>query len=142
MGQGTRAHSMALFVILESPMQMLPDSPSAYLREHECTKFMTEIPTEWDEIKVLEAKIGNYTIVARRNGNDWFVGASTDWEARDFELSFDFLGEGTYDMEFIEDGPNAGTTAIDYVRQSEEVTSTTKKRNSHGPRRWLDRQNH
>ena len=127
MGQGTRAHSMALFVILESPMQMLPDSPSAYLREHECTKFMTEIPTEWDEIKVLEAKIGNYTIVARRNGNDWFVGASTDWEARDFELSFDFLGEGTYDMEFIEDGPNAGTTAIDYVRQSEEVTSTTKK---------------
>ena len=127
MGQGTRAHSMALFVILESPMQMLPDSPSAYLRERECTKFMAKIPTEWDEIKVLEAKIGNYTIVARRNGDDWFVGASTDWEARVFELSFDFLEEGTYEMEFIEDGPNAGTTAIDYVKRSEIVSSTTRK---------------
>lgn len=127
MGQGTRAHSMALFVILESPMQMLPDSPSAYLRERECTEFIAEIPTEWDEIKVLEAKIGSYTIVARKNGDDWFIGASTDWEARDFELSFDFLGEGTYEMEFIEDGPNAGTTAIDYVKQMEEVTNLTKK---------------
>ena len=127
MGQGTRAHSMALFIILESPMQMLPDSPSAYLQERECTKFMAEIPTEWDEIKVLEAKIGKYTVVARRNGDNWFIGASTDWEARDFELSFNFLGEGTYEMESIEDGPNAASTAIDYRKQTEKVTIATVK---------------
>ncbi|MCK5443781.1 MAG: glycoside hydrolase family 97 catalytic domain-containing protein, partial [Maribacter sp.] len=127
MGQGTRAHSMALFVILESPMQMLPDSPSAYLRERECTEFISDFPTEWDEIKVLEAKIGNYTIIARRRGDDWFIGASTDWEARDFELSFDFLGEGQYAMEYIEDGANAGTTAIDYVKRTKEVTCATKQ---------------
>ncbi len=128
MGQGTRAHSMALFVILESPMQMLPDSPSAYLRERECTEFIAGIPTEWDEIKVLEAKMGDYTILARRSGEDWFVGAITDWEARDFKLSLDFLDEGTYDMEFIEDGINAETMAIDYRKGTEKVTNATKKR--------------
>lgn len=127
MGQGTRAHSMALFVVLESPMQMLPDSPSAYLRERECTEFMADIPTEWDEIKVLEAKAGDYTILARRSGENWFIGAITDWEARDFIISFDFLDGGTYEMEFIKDGVNAETMAIDYRKGTEKVTNATKK---------------
>jgi len=127
MGQGTRAHSMALFVILESPMQMLPDSPSDYYREKECTDFFSKIPVEWDEIKVLEAKVGDYTIIARRNSKDWYVGAITDWDARDFELSFDFLNDGRYKMEFIEDGPNADATAKDYKIRTQDVTSASKK---------------
>jgi alpha-glucosidase len=68
MGQGTRAHSMALFVILNSPMTMLPDSPSDYYREHECTAFMAQIPVEWDETRLLDGKIGQYTVMARRVG--------------------------------------------------------------------------
>ena len=66
MGQGTRAHAMALFVILNSPMTMLPDSPSDYYREQECTDFLANIPVEWDETRLLKGKIGRYTILGRR----------------------------------------------------------------------------
>ncbi|MCB0732905.1 MAG: glycoside hydrolase family 97 catalytic domain-containing protein, partial [Ignavibacteriae bacterium] len=93
MGQGTRAHSIALSVILESPMRMLPDSPSDYYREEECTEFYSKIPVEWDDLKVLEAKIGDYTLLARRNGDDWYIGAITDWIPREFEINFDFLSD-------------------------------------------------
>ena len=66
MGQGTRAHAMALFVILNSPMTMLPDSPSDYYREQECTDFLANIPVEWDETILLDGKIGKYTMIARK----------------------------------------------------------------------------
>jgi len=124
MGQGTRAHSMALFVILESPMQMLPDSPSDYYREHECTEFISGLPTEWDDLKVLHAEVGEYTLLARRNGDNWYIGAVTDWQPRSFELELDFLDEGSYTMEYIEDGVNADTRAIDYSLKSGTVANT------------------
>jgi len=122
MGMGTRAHSMALFVIMESPMQMLPDSPSDYYKERECTRFISKIPVEWDDILVLEAKIGEFTVLARRNGDDWYIGAITNWNAKEFNLNLDFLGEGEYEMEYIEDGINADTRAIDYLKKSKKVS--------------------
>ncbi|MCB9208909.1 MAG: glycoside hydrolase family 97 protein [Ignavibacteriales bacterium] len=122
MGQGTRAHSLALSVILESPMRMLPDSPSDYYREEECTEFYSKIPVEWDDLKVLEAKIGDYTLLARRNGDDWYIGAITDWIPREFEINFDFLSDGIYEMEYIEDGINADVRAIDYKLKKINVT--------------------
>jgi len=124
MGMGTRAHSMALFVVLESPMQMLPDSPSDYYRERECTEFISKIPTEWDDLKVLEAKVGEHTVLARKNGENWYVGAITNWDKKSFEINFDFLDEGEYQLEYIEDGINADTRAIDYVKKSREITQT------------------
>ena len=122
MGQGTRAHSMAQFVVYESPMQMLPDSPSDYYRERECTEFISKIPVEWDDLRVLQAKLGAYTVVARKSGDNWYVGAITNRDRRSFELSLDFLDDGEYDMEYIEDGINADTRAIDYVKRSDTVT--------------------
>jgi len=122
MGQGTRAHSMALFVIMASPMQMLPDSPSDYYREKECTAFISKIPVEWDDLKILHAKIGEHTVLARKNGDDWFIGAITNWDPKEFEIVFDFLDEGEYAMEFIEDGINADTRAIDYLKRSQTIT--------------------
>jgi len=124
MGQGTRAHSMALFVIMESPMQMLPDSPSDYYNEKECTEFISKIPVEWDDLKVLHAEIGENTILARKNGEDWYIGAITNWNTKEFEIAFDFLEEGEYQMEFIEDGINADTRAIDYLKKSIKVSSS------------------
>jgi len=124
MGQGTRAHSMALFVVLESPMQMLPDSPSDYYKEHECTDFISGIPTEWDDLRVLHAKIGEHTVVARKHGENRYIGAITDWKARSFELDLSFLDESNYQIEYIEDGLNADTRAIDYVKKSKPVTRT------------------
>jgi alpha-glucosidase len=122
MGQGTRAHSMALFVVLESPMQMLPDSPSDYYRERECTEFISDIPVEWDDLKVLHAKIGDYTVIARKNGDNWYIGGVTNWDKRELNISFDFLDDGEYTMEYIEDGINADTRAIDYSRRTMVVT--------------------
>jgi alpha-glucosidase len=114
MGQGTRAHAMALFVILNSPMTMLPDSPSDYYREQECTDFLAKIPVEWDETRLLKGKIGQYTILARRAGYEWFVGAITDWDPRTFSLNADFLNPGRYKVDIISDGINADTRAEDY----------------------------
>jgi alpha-glucosidase len=122
MGMGTRAHSMALFVIMASPMQMLPDSPSDYYREKECTEFISKIPVEWDDLKVLHAKIGEHTVLARKNGDDWYLGAITNWDSKEFEIGFDFLEDGEYQMEFIEDGINADTRAIDYLKKSKKIT--------------------
>lgn len=123
MGQGTRAHSIAQFVVFESPMQMLPDSPSDYYRERECTEFVSRIPTVWDDLKVLHAKIGEHTVVARRNGETWYLGAITNWDAKSFDLTFDFLDAHSYQMEYIEDGINADTRATDYLKK----TTTIKK---------------
>ncbi len=124
MGQGTRAHSMALFVVLESPMQMLPDSPSDYYKEQECTEFISTIPTEWEDLKVLHAKMGEHTVVARKNGDNWYIGAITDWTAKSFEIDLDFLDDANYKIEYIEDGINADTRAIDYIKKSMSVTNT------------------
>lgn len=114
MGWGTRAHAMALFVILNSPMTMLPGSPSDYYREKECTDFLAGIPVEWDETKLLTGKISRYTVLARRAGADWHIGAITNEDQRTLELSTDFLKPGKYNIEIIEDGLNAGTAATDY----------------------------
>jgi alpha-glucosidase len=124
MGQGTRAHSMAQFVIYESPMQMFPDSPSDYYRERECTEFISKIPVEWDDLKVLEAKIGEYTVLARKKGEDWYLGAITDWTPREFQINFSFLEKGNYKLECIADGINADTRAMDYIKHNDMVNNT------------------
>ena len=123
MGQGTRAHAMALYVILSSPMLMLPDSPSDYYREKECTQFLTKIPVEWDETLLLQGKISRYTVLARRSGNEWFVGAITNNDARTLEIPTGFLKAGKYHIELIEDGVNAGSRAEDYKKEISEITS-------------------
>lgn len=114
MEQGTRAHAMALAVILESPMQMVPDAPSDYYANDECSRFLFDIPTTWDETLPLKAIVGDFVIMARRQGEIWYLSAITDWTPRQFTIQPDFLGEGNFVMECFEDGINADTRAIDY----------------------------
>lgn len=122
MGQGTRAHFMAMAVISESPMQMLPDPQSDYYREAECTKFLVDIPVEWDDLVTLDSKIGDYVAMARRNGNSWYVAAVTDWTSREMRLDLSFLPKGKkYKMEVFKDGINADIRAIDYKHEFLEV---------------------
>ncbi len=123
MGWGTRAHAMALFIILNSPMTMLPGSPSDYYREKACTDFLARIPVEWDETKLLMGKISKYTVLARRSGTDWHIGAITNDARRTLELSTDFLKPGKYQLEIIEDGINAGTAATDYKHSRREINA-------------------
>jgi alpha-glucosidase len=124
--QGTRAHQMALYVVYESPLQMLSDNPSRYRKEQECTTFIAGIPVVWDDIKVLGAEVGNYLLIARRTGREWYLGGLGDWSARDLETDLSFLGEGSYKMEVFSDGINADRFAEDYKHFTADVRSDTR----------------
>ena len=126
MSMGTRCHEIAKYVVFESPLQMLADSPSNYLKEDETTEFISKIPTTWDDTKVLDAKVGEYIVIARRKGDKWYIGAMTNWEPREFKISLDFLEEGTYDMIIMKDGLNADRNAMDYRRDEDKVTNSSE----------------
>jgi alpha-glucosidase len=123
---GTRAHQMALYVVFESPLQMLADNPSNLKREPECVSFMASVPVVWDETRVLEAKIGDYVVIARRSGSDWYVGALTDWTKRDFTIDMSFLPAGGYTVTSFADGINADRYASDYKKSTTTITETSK----------------
>lgn len=123
---GTRAYQLALFVVFESGLQMLADNPTNYYREKECTDFITSVPTTWDETKALEAKAGQYAIVAKRKGTKWFIGGITNnaEKQRNFKLNLDFLKAGkSYKVTSFEDGINAGYQAMDYRKKNITVTN-------------------
>jgi alpha-glucosidase len=126
MAMGTRCHQLAMYVVYEAPLQMLSDSPSNYLREPEIMDFLGPVPTTWDDTRVLDGRIAEYVIVARRNGFDWYVGAMSDWTARDLEIDFSFLGEGSFKMDAYQDGANADRNASDYQKKTMQVNKTTK----------------
>jgi len=126
--QGTRCQQLAMYVVYESPLQMLADSPSNYRREPESLAFLAGVPTVWDETKVLSAAIGEHILVARRSGTAWYVGAMTNWSARDLEVPLSFLGEGTWEADIFKDGPNADRAAVDYAREKRAVGASDRLR--------------
>jgi len=128
MSLGTRSHQVAMYVVYESPLQMLCESPSTYYKEEETTKFISRIPTVWDETKVLEAKVADYVVIARRKNDTWYIGAMTDKTPREIEIDFSFLGEGAYTMEVMLDGLNTHRYAQDYILETTKVDNTQHKK--------------
>jgi len=126
MSMGTRCHQLAMYVIYESPLQMLCDNPSNYYQEQECMEFLSAVPTVWDTTIVLSAKIGEHITLVRRNGDEWYVGAMTNWDKRDFEIDFSFLGEGEFQMVYYRDGINADRHASDYKMETKAITPSDK----------------
>ena len=121
---GTRAYQLALFVVFESGLQMLADNPTLYYRNEDCTRFITQVPVTWDETVALEAKAGEYVIVAKRKGDKWFIGGMTNngKKEREFTIKLDFLNKDrSYQMTSFEDGINAGRQAMDYRCKSSQV---------------------
>ena len=121
---GTRAYQLALFVIFESGLQMLADNPTLYYRNEDCTRFITSVPVTWDETVALEAKAGEYAIIAKRKGDKWFIGGMTNngQTEREFAVKLDFLKKDrAYQMTSFEDGINAGRQAMDYRCKSSQV---------------------
>jgi alpha-glucosidase len=114
MSLGTRCHQLAMYVVYESPLQMLCDSPSRYAREPEAMAFLSAVPTVWDETVALDGRIGDWVAVARRRGGEWFVGAMTDWTARELALDLSFLPPGRYRLTAWADGANAGRWGSDF----------------------------
>ncbi len=122
MSQGTRCRQLAEYVIFESPFNMLCDSPSNYLKEDECTQFIANVPTTWDETVVLDGKVGEYLVIARRKDFRWYVGAITNWEERDIYLDLSVLPNfGAKSGHIFRDGVNANRVARDYVAEQIQV---------------------
>ena len=122
MSQGTRVHQMAMYTTFEAPLQMLADSPTKYMQNQECTDFIAQIPTTFDETVALDGQLGEYTVIARRKGTVWYVAAMTDWTPRDLTISLDFIGEGQHTADIFADGVNAQKEATDYKHTQQTVT--------------------
>jgi alpha-glucosidase len=121
MTQGTRCHQLGLYVVFESPLQMLVDFPENY-RDADGIVFLRHVPASWDETKVLNGSVGDYVTIARRSGEEWYIGAITDWDARELSVSLDFLDSGDYRAEIFADGSNAAIDA-ESVAISEETVN-------------------
>ncbi|MBN3035610.1 MAG: glycoside hydrolase family 97 protein [Bacteroidales bacterium] len=127
MSQGTRCHQLAMYVVYESPLQMLADSPSNYEREKDCMDFLSAVPTVWDTTIILSAAVARHVALARKKGNEWYVGAMTGSGDLDLILSLSFLEEGaSWTMFSYEDGPNAVNYAGDFLRKKHPVGPLTR----------------
>jgi len=124
MSQGTRCQQLAMYVVFMAPLQMLSDSPTLYMKEQECTDFITSVPTTFDETVPLDGKVGEYVAVARRKGDVWYIGAMTDWDPRTLTLDLSFLGSGSYQATVFKDGVNADREATDYKKELLTISST------------------
>lgn len=126
MSQGTRCRQLAEYVVFDSPLNMLCDSPSNYIAEAECTEFIAACPETWDESLGVNGEIGKYITLARRSGNDWYVGALTGWDERDLTIDLSFLGEGEWVLDIFQDGINADKAARDYKHTGAAVPADRK----------------
>jgi alpha-glucosidase len=124
---GTRCNQMAMYVVYNSPLQMLCDMPTHYLREPECMEFLKAVPTIWQQTIPLQAKVGEYVAIAKQApNNNWFIGTMTNWTARDLTLDLSFLGEGEYSLQLWKDGINADQNAKDFKMETISVNKNTK----------------
>lgn len=124
MSFGTRAHQLAMYVVYEAPLQMLADSPGAYRSNPESLRFISAIPTVFDETRVLAGEVGEYIAVARRKGDTWYVGALTSLAPRDLKIPLSFLAPGVaYNAVTMSDGVNVNRNGADCRREEHRVTS-------------------
>ena len=123
---GTRAAQMALFVVLESGVQMLADCPTRYYDNDECTRYIADVPVLWDETRCLAAEAGQYVVVAKRKGNKWYIGGITNGKSRDLIVSLDFLADGQHKLNAFKDGINADYQAMHYNKVNQTVDKSTK----------------
>lgn len=119
---GTRCSQMAMYIVYEAPLQMLSDNPTIYSKEQACTDFIAAVPTFFDETRALDGQFGEYVVMARRKGQDWYVGALGNWTERDLVLDLSFLPSGKYQALIFRDGINATRDATDFMREERTIT--------------------
>ena len=122
MSIGTRGHQLGMYVVYESPLQMLSDTPSAYAKEPETMRLLGPVPSVWDETRAVAARVGDYVVVARRSGNEWYVGGMTDGTARTVDVPLSFLDGGRWKVTLWKDGPNAERHTEDLSVEASEAT--------------------
>ena len=122
MSQGTRCHQLALYIVLESPLNMLCDSPTNYEKEPDYTRIVASLPTVWDETRVLQGEVGEYIVTARRKGDTWYIGGITNWTERDVFVDLSQLDIKTGTIELYTDGANAHRRGSDYKHKTFTLT--------------------
>lgn len=116
MSQGTRCHQLATYIVYDSPLTMLCDSPTLYYKEPTYTKFLSSLPVVFDEARVISGELGEYIVTARRKGSRWYVGGLTNWTARELQVDLSFLDKNkSYTIVLYKDGVNAEKQASDYA---------------------------
>lgn len=124
---GTRCHELAKYVIYESPLQMLADRPTAYQKEPEVMKFLSAVPSVWDETVVLTGKVADHLIMARRSGDTWYIGGMTAAEGQTISIDLGFLGAGNYTMDIWRDGDDTFTNGSSYVHSTDSGLNSGMK---------------
>ncbi|HTI58601.1 glycoside hydrolase family 97 protein [Mucilaginibacter sp.] len=119
---GTRCHMLGMYVVLENEQGMVCDYPDAYIGQ-QGFEFLQQVPLTWDETKVLNAKVSDYVTVARRKGDEWYIGTISNNTAHDIKTSLSFLPAGNYIAEIYSDAPDAGTTPDHLVKVIRQVTN-------------------
>ncbi len=128
MGLGTRCHELAKYVVFESPLQMLADNPSNYRKEADAMEFLSQVPSVWDSTIALDARVGEYVVLARRSGKIWYLGVMTNETKTDFTLDLSFLPKGEFTAVTWQDGINADKHPADYQKQALTLNKTSKIR--------------
>jgi alpha-glucosidase len=122
MVMGTRAQQLALYVIFQTPFQMVSDSPQIYAGQP-AFQFIKDVPTSWDATRVLNGSPGEFVTIARSHGSEWYMGSMTNWTPRTLHVPLSFLGPGAYTAEIYEDASDAGTDAKHVAIRKQSVSS-------------------
>jgi alpha-glucosidase len=105
---------------------MLCDAPTSYEKYPEILSFLSKVPVTWDETVALDGKLGEYIVVARKKGNDWYIGGLTDWNERTIEIDPSAFTSGRFSAEMLVDGINANKNASDYQYLKKEISFSDK----------------
>ncbi len=124
MAMGTRAHQLALYVVFDSPLMMVSDDPEAYQGQKDF-KFIEDVPASWDETRVVNGKVGEFVTLARKKGEDWYLGGITNWDSREINLPLGFLGTGEYIAEIYSDAPDANVNPKHTLIEQSRVSAST-----------------
>lgn len=128
MSLGTRCQELAEYIVISSPLVMLADSPDEYRKCPDILKFLSDVPSSWDDTRILDAKYGEFALVAKRKGTDWYVGGMTNWKGRDVELDYSFLPKGkNFRATILRDAADADENAGHYKSEVFSVNSSTKQ---------------
>lgn len=127
LAQGTRCHELAMFVVFDQYLAMLCDSPAEYRKYPDILAFLAAVPVTFNQTEILSACVGDYAVVAKRHGDEWFVGGMTDWTARSVGIDFSFLQPGvSYTAEIFRDGFDANLYADRYQFERRAVDAATR----------------
>ncbi|RYU89616.1 glycoside hydrolase family 97 protein [Mucilaginibacter terrigena] len=125
--QGTRCHELAMFVVFDQPVGVLCDSPVEYEKYPDIMEYLSAVPTTFDETRVLDAKVGEHIAIAKRKNGNWYIGAMTNWDARDLNLDLSFLPANiNYIADIYTDAADADKEASKYEHKTITINRESK----------------